>query len=72
MKAVLFIYKREDTVMVLDLEWSLKRHKELISSGYEHISTIDAAIVLQNIVNILDGSCSDSAKIMMINAIITE
>ncbi len=72
MKAVLFIYKKEDTILVYDLELSLKKHKTLISAGYEHISTIDAAIVLQNIVDTIQDDLPNAIKVTRINEIITK
>jgi len=72
MKAVLFIYKREDTVLVFDLEWSLKRHKQLIADGFKHISITDAAIMVQKIVNVLSEKHTDDVKIYAIKMLITE
>ena len=48
---LLFIYENEKEVKVLPAEKALVQHDELIKNGFNHRTTIDAVIVLQEFYN---------------------
>ena len=67
-----FVYKKDYEYKFLTSEEAIVKHVELIGFGYTHISTINPAIILNRIHEILDEDYSTDEKINEIKNLITE
>ena len=67
-KAVVFVYVKDENIMILDFVNSMALHRHLIEGGWKHTQTIDACLFIQNLYNQKDKidlvkELSDLAKI---------
>jgi len=51
---MVFIYLKEDTVKVLDLEDAKRLANQMIDDGWKHIVTLNSAIWIQMLLNLTD------------------
>mgnify|MGYP003621449290 CR=1 FL=1 len=51
-KNYIFVYKKDGAMKCLDLVGSMKEKQKLIRDGWEHTSTIDPIIFLENLHNV--------------------
>lgn len=47
MSSIVFIYKKEKSIKVLDMSNQKEEHTKLINEGYTHTSTLNAMVWLQ-------------------------
>lgn len=66
MNTVIFVYKKEHNMQFLNIDDALARKIKLKNQGWEHISTVDAEILLSNINDICQQGCSSDEKIKSI------
>lgn len=63
MNTATFIYKKKDKLWFLNLEDALGQENKLKKQGWEHISTIDPAIMLANIYDVCKEDFSSDEKV---------
>jgi len=63
MNTVTFIYKKKENLCFLNIEDALMQETQLKKHGWEHISTVDPAILLSKIYDVCQEEYSSDEKI---------
>jgi hypothetical protein len=69
---VVYVYKKEDDFKFLSRGVAKMSHYAFISNGYRHISTINAALMLNKVYDVINEDYSDTEKVEEIKKMITE
>jgi hypothetical protein len=49
--SIIFVYKKDDKIKVLDLNRSPFEHEKMKNEGYKHTATLDVCMFIENLYN---------------------
>ena len=67
-----YVYKKEDDFKYLSHDAEKISHYAFISNGYRHISTINAALILNKVYDVINEDYTDTEKVEEVKKMITE